>query len=177
MSRVPATARPTAILILLLILAACSETPAASSAEETVAPTPSPEASESASEAASPSESAEASDEAAVLLADSDLGAILTDADGLTIYFFANDTEGTSNCEGECLANWPAVEAEDSPTAGDGVTAELGTIERSDGTRQLTVNGFPAYYFAGDAAVGDVNGQGQGDVWWVFGADGEHIES
>jgi len=173
MSRVPATARPTAILILTLILAACSETPAASSAEETPAPTPSPEASESAA----PSESAEASGEAAVVTADSDLGAILTDAAGMTIYFFANDTEGTSNCEGDCLANWPPVEAEDSPAAGEGVTAELGTIERSDGTRQLTVNGFPAYYFAADAAAGDVNGQGVGGVWWVFGADGEHIES
>ena len=173
MSRVSATARPTAILILALVLAACSETPAASSAEETAAPTPSPEASESAA----PSESAEASGEAAVVTADSELGAILTDAAGMTIYFFANDTEGTSNCEGDCLANWPPVEAEDSPAAGEGVTAELGTIERSDGTRQLTVNGFPAYYFAADAAAGDVNGQGVGGVWWVFGADGEHIES
>ena len=173
MSRVPATARPTAILILTLILAACSETPAASSAEETAAPTPSSEASQSAP----PSESAEASGEAAVVTADSDLGTILTDAAGKTIYFFANDTEGTSNCEGDCLANWPPVEAEDSPAAGDGVTAELGTIERADGTRQLTVNGFPAYYFAADAAAGDVNGQGVGGVWWVFGADGEHIES
>jgi predicted lipoprotein with Yx(FWY)xxD motif len=173
MSRVSATARPTAILILALVLAACSETPAASSAEETVAPTPSLAASESAA----PSESAEASGEAAVVTADSDFGAILTDAAGMTIYFFANDTEGTSNCEGDCLANWPPVEAEDSPAAGDGVTAELGTIERSDGTRQLTVNGFPAYYFAADAAAGDVNGQGVGGVWWVFGADGEHIES
>jgi predicted lipoprotein with Yx(FWY)xxD motif len=173
MSRVPATARPTAILILSLVLAACSETPAASSAEETVAPTPSPATSESAA----PSESAEASGEAAVVTADSDLGAILTDAAGMTIYFFANDTEGTSNCEGDCLANWPPVEAEDSPAAGEGVTAELGTIERTDGTRQLTVNGFPAYYFAADAAAGDINGQGVGGVWWVFGADGEHIES
>jgi predicted lipoprotein with Yx(FWY)xxD motif len=173
MSRVPATARPTAILILSLVLAACSETPAASSAEETVTPTPSAAASESAA----PSESAEASGEAAVITAESDFGSILTDAEGLTIYFFANDTEGTSNCEGDCLANWPPVEAEDSPTAGEGVTAELGTIERSDGTRQLTVNGFPAYYFANDAAAGDVNGQGVGGVWWVFGADGEHIES
>ena len=173
MSRVSATARPTAILILSLILAACAETPAASSAEETVVPTPSAPASESAA----PSESAEASGEAAVISADSDFGAILTDAAGMTIYFFANDTEGTSNCEDDCLANWPAVEAEDSPTAGEGVTAELGTIERSDGTRQLTVNGFPAYYFAGDAAAGDVNGQAVGGVWWVFGADGEHIES
>jgi predicted lipoprotein with Yx(FWY)xxD motif len=57
------------------------------------------------------------------------------------------------------------------------VTAELGTITRDDGTVQLTVNGFPAYYFAADSAAGDTNGQGVGDVWWVFGADGEPIES
>ena len=49
-------------------------------------------------------------------------------------------------------------------------------MDRDDGTTQLTVNGFPAYYFANDAAAGDTNGQGVGDVWWVFGADGEPIE-
>ena len=168
MSRVPAAARPTAFLILALVVAACSDTPAASSAEETVAPTPPAAASPSASESTGPSESAEAFGEAAVVTADSDFGTILTDAAGMTIYFFANDTEGTSNCEGDCIANWPPVEAEDSPTAGEGVTAELGMIERTDGTRQLTVNGFPAYYFANDAAAGDVNGQGVGGVWWVF---------
>jgi len=81
-----------------------------------------------------------------------------------------------SNCNADCLANWPPVEASGSPTAGDGVTAELGTIDRDDGTTQLTVNGFPAYFFAGDQAAGDTNGQGVSDVWWVFGADGEPIE-
>ena len=95
----------------------------------------------------------------------------------MTIYYFANDTEGVSNCADDCLANWPAVEASDASTAGDGVTAELGTITRDDGTTQLTINGFPAYYFAADAAAGDTNGQGVGEVWWVFGADGEPIES
>lgn len=112
-----------------------------------------------------------------MLAASSDLGDILTDADGMTIYFFANDTEGVSNCEADCLANWPPVEVDGEPEGGEGVDADLGTIERSDGTVQLTVNGFPAYYFAGDAAAGDTNGQGVGDVWWVFGTDGEPIES
>jgi len=54
------------------------------------------------------------------------------------------------------------------------LTEDLGTISAADGTSQLT--GFPAYYFAGDAAAGDTNGQGVGDVWWVFGTDGEPIE-
>lgn len=51
------------------------------------------------------------------------------------------------------------------------MTEDLGTISAADGTSQLT--GFPAYYFA---AAGDTNGQGVGDVWWVFGTDGEPIE-
>jgi predicted lipoprotein with Yx(FWY)xxD motif len=113
----------------------------------------------------------------AIQVADTDLGQILTDADGLTIYHFANDSEGVSNCADDCLANWPPVEVSGSAEAGDGVTAELGTFTRDDGTTQLTVNGFPAYYFAGDAAAGDTNGQGVNDVWWVFGADGTPIES
>jgi predicted lipoprotein with Yx(FWY)xxD motif len=131
-------------------------------------------ASEPAAESAA--ESAATGGDATVLVASSELGDILTDADGLTIYYFANDTEGVSNCDPDCLANWPVVEVDGEPIAGDGVDAELGTFERSDGTVQLTVNGFPAYYFAGDSAAGDVNGQAVGDVWWVFGADGEPIE-
>ena len=114
--------------------------------------------------------------EAGVLVAESDLGQILTDADGMTIYYFANDSEGTSTCEGDCLANWPPVPAEGSPTAGEGVTAELGTTSATDSTTMLTVNGFPAYYFAADQAAGDINGQGVGGVWYVFGPDGEPIE-
>jgi predicted lipoprotein with Yx(FWY)xxD motif len=159
---------PIATLALALALAACTSGDGGSSTE--------PE-SEAASVAASePAESSGATGEATVLVASSDLGDILTDADGMTIYYFANDTEGTSNCDEDCLANWPPVVVDGEPTAGDSVSAELGTIE-VDGETWLTVNGFPAYYFAGDAAAGDVNGQGVGDVWWVFGPDGEPIES
>jgi predicted lipoprotein with Yx(FWY)xxD motif len=168
-------ARLALVLPLSLVLAACSAEPDATTTTE---PTVSPSATEAPS---SPSETPEATEEpsgeANVLAASSDLGDILTDADGMTIYFFASDTEGVSNCEDDCLANWPPVEVDGEPEGGEGVDADLGTIERSDGTVQLTVNGFPAYYFAGDAAAGDTNGQGVGDVWWVFGADGEPIES
>ena len=170
-------ARPLTVLAIAFLLAACVEEPTATSAppEDTPVATPSAEATETEAPTAEPTESA-AEGEASVLVAESDLGSILTDGEGLTIYFFANDTEGVSNCEDDCLANWPPVEAEDDPTAGEGVTAELGTIEREDGTTQLTINGFPAYYFAGDSAAGDTNGQGVGDVWFVFGADGEPIQ-
>jgi predicted lipoprotein with Yx(FWY)xxD motif len=158
---------------LALLLGACTSSSGSSAAASTAA---SAAASTAASTAPSVAASADAGGDASVLAAESDLGTILTDADGATIYYFANDTEGVSNCADDCLANWPPVEAGDAQTAGDGVTAELGTITRDDGTTQLTINGFPAYYFAGDAAAGDTNGQGVGEVWWVFGADGEPIE-
>jgi len=158
---------------LALLLGACTSSSGSSTAASTAA---SAAPSTAASEAASAAASADAGSDASVLAAESDLGTILTDADGMTIYFFANDTEGVSNCADDCLANWPAVDAGDAPTAGDGVTAALGTITRDDGTTQLTINGFPAYHFASDAAAGDTNGQGVGEVWWVFGADGEPIE-
>jgi predicted lipoprotein with Yx(FWY)xxD motif len=148
--------------ILVLVLAACSSSSGSSTAAE--------------SEGGAPAESTAAGGDAAVLVAESDLGQILTDAEGNTIYYFANDAEGVSNCDASCLANWPPVPAEGTPAAGDGVSAELGTTEATDGTTMLTVNGFPAYYYGGDQAAGDTNGQAVGGVWWVFGADGEPIE-
>jgi predicted lipoprotein with Yx(FWY)xxD motif len=172
-SAVRAPIRPFSILALALALAL-----AACTADDPGASANAPESDAPASEAPASmaAESAGAGGDATVLVATSDLGDILTDADGMTIYYFANDTEGVSNCADECLENWPIVVVDGEPTAGEGVDAELGTIEAADGSTQLTVNGFPAYYFAGDAAAGDVNGQGVGGVWWVFGADGEPIE-
>jgi predicted lipoprotein with Yx(FWY)xxD motif len=153
-----------------MILAACSSPGSSSSANE---PTPSA-APPSASSSAPASEPA--TGEASVLVAESDFGQILTDANGATIYFFANDDVGVSTCTDECLASWPPVGASGTPTAGDGVTADLGTLDRDDGTTQLTINGHPAYHFSGDQAAGDTNGQGKFELWWVFGADGEPIE-
>lgn len=166
-------------LVLALGLAACAapadEGSPTASASEPASATPEP-MTESPGAATATEEPTAAAADATVLAADSDLGQILTDAEGMVIYYFANDSEGTSNCEGDCLANWPPVAVDGEPTAGDGVGAELGTIEGNDGTTQLTINGFPAYYFVGDSAAGDTNGQGVGEVWWVFGADGEPIE-
>lgn len=167
------------VLVLALALAACAApagegSPSATESEPASA-TPEP-MTESPSPSAATEEPTMAAGDATVLAADSDHGQILTDAEGMVIYYFANDTEGTSSCEGDCLANWPPVAVDGEPTAGDGVDAELGTITGNDDSTQLTVNGFPAYYFAGDEAAGDTNGQGVGEVWWVFGADGEPIE-
>lgn len=116
--------------------------------------------------------------EAALMTADSGLGEIVVDADGMTVYMFDNDTQGsaTSTCEGDCATNWPAVttDAAEAPAV-EGVTGEVGTVTGVDGSTQLTLNGWPLYYFAGDAAAGDTNGQGMNDVWWVLSPDGEKV--
>jgi predicted lipoprotein with Yx(FWY)xxD motif len=160
-------------LFLILVLAACS----AGASTTPAAATPTSAAS-SAAAAASASESAAPSAGAAVGeidAEDSSLGKILVDDQGMTIYFFSTDSENKSSCTGDCLANWPPVVADTTPEAGGDVTATLGTFMRDDGTSQLTVNGFPAYYFAGDSKAGDTNGQGLFIKWYVVGADGNAI--
>ena len=98
-----------------------------------------------------------------------DLGVtMLADADGVTFYLFTEDELGQSNCSGQCADFWPPLLTEGAPTAGEGVSAEqLGTIEREDGSVQVTYNGWPLYYFSNDAGPGETNGQDVGDVWYV----------
>ena len=109
--------------------------------------------------------------------ADSDLGEIVVDGEGMAVYMFDSDTHGgeASTCEGECAANWPAVTTDSDEPAIEGVTGEIGTITGVDGETQVTLNGWPLYSFAGDAAAGDTNGQGVNDVWWVLSPAGEKI--
>ena len=89
-------------------------------------------------------------------LAESDLGSILVDADGMTLYLFEADTDGSSTCYDDCAASWPAL-IDDAPSAGAGVDESLlGTTERDDGEVQVTYGGQPLYSFASDQAPGDV---------------------
>lgn len=107
--------------------------------------------------------------------ATTDLGTFLTGEDGKTLYYFANDTApGASTCTDSCVENWPlfTLEADETLAAGEGVTGVLATFPRADGTMQVSYDGRPLYYFAGDQAAGDVNGQGRGDVWYVAAEDG-----
>jgi predicted lipoprotein with Yx(FWY)xxD motif len=98
-----------------------------------------------------------------------ELGEFLVTADGMTVYLFSNDEAGVSNCADECAEAWPpvTVSAEQRLAAAGGIEGEWGTIERADGSLQVTYNGMPLYLYAEDAAPGDTNGQGVGDVWWV----------
>jgi predicted lipoprotein with Yx(FWY)xxD motif len=86
---------------------------------------------------------------------------------GLTLYLFANDTDGVSNCSGGCLENWPALTVPEGldPSATADASGTLGVFTRDDGVLQVTYNGLPLYYFAGDGLPGDTNGDGVGGVW------------
>jgi predicted lipoprotein with Yx(FWY)xxD motif len=109
-----------------------------------------------------------------------EVGAILVDAAGMTLYMFENDTqsEAMSVCSGSCAEAWPplTVESDAELTASDEVSAKLATFERDDGTRQATADGWPLYYFASDEQPGDIAGQGVGNVWWVLRPDGTVVE-
>ena len=108
---------------------------------------------------------------------DSDLGDVLTSPDGLTLYAFTNDVDATSTCYGTCADAWPPVVVDVDWTAGPGLDFGIfATTVREDGTLQLVAGKWPLYTFAGDAAPGDVNGQGSGDVWFAVDTDGLIIE-
>lgn len=115
---------------------------------------------------------------ATVRVVDSDLGEILVDGEGMTLYLFTQDTAGKSNCSGGCATTWPPLAADGDLQAGDGVEESgLTTIDRDDGTKQVAYKGVPLYYYAPDEAPGDTKGQGVGGVWYVLGPDGRAIEA
>ncbi len=94
-----------------------------------------------------------------------DVGEYLVAGNGFTLYTFAQDTGGSSTCNGDCAAKWPPLLG--SYNLPSGVGGSLGTVARNDGQRQVTYDGKPLYYFAGDKAPGDTNGHGVGSVWFA----------
>ena len=108
--------------------------------------------------------------------AESDLGTILVDPDGFTLYVFTADSEGESACYDDCAQAWPPVTA-DTPIGSDLDASSFGSIERTDDIEQLTINGMPLYRYSPDENPGDTMGQGVNDVWFVVDADGNMIEA
>jgi predicted lipoprotein with Yx(FWY)xxD motif len=178
--------RPWAVILgqlalTAVLLAACqgagagvsdeaSQAAPSDAAPSAAASEPAQEPSEAASEAASDEPAADG----VVLVAESPLGPILTDATGMTLYLFTNDSPGESACSADCLVNWPPliVSSAADAVAGDGVAGELGTIEREDGSLQVTIADIPLYFFAGDSEPGDLSGHQVGGVWFAVGPDG-----
>lgn len=111
-----------------------------------------------------------------VHVSDTDLGPILVDGDGFTMYVFTNDNEGESTCYDGCAELWPPVHA-DSPIGPDLEESMFSSVTRDDGMEQLAVNGMPLYLYTPDESPGDTTGQGFNGVWFVVDAEGNMMEA
>jgi predicted lipoprotein with Yx(FWY)xxD motif len=105
------------------------------------------------------------------------LGPIVTNRDGMTLYRFDKDVakpEPKSNCDGDCAAKWPPLLVPDGAKFElNGLDSSMvGTVTRSDGTKQVTIGSWPVYLFSGDKKSCDINGQGLGGVWFAVKATG-----
>jgi len=103
------------------------------------------------------------------------LGKVLTDSAGFTLYRFDKDTAEPpkSSCDGDCVKAWPPVPAAGAEAATGVDKTLLGEVTRSDGTKQLTIGGWPMYRYAKDTKAGDTNGQGVGGTWFASAPNGK----
>ncbi|MEU4266758.1 SCO0930 family lipoprotein [Streptomyces sp. NPDC026092] len=103
------------------------------------------------------------------------LGKVVTDSEGFTLYRFDKDSASPpkATCEGECAAVWPVVGAEGAKPPAGVDPSLLGEVTRSDGSTQLTIGGWPMYRYAKDTKPGDLNGQGVGGTWFASAPDGK----
>ncbi|WP_433609308.1 COG4315 family predicted lipoprotein [Prescottella agglutinans] len=105
------------------------------------------------------------------------IGEVVVDVDGMTVYAYDRDQPGTnaSACDSTCLQMWPPVTSDSTRPEVNGVAGTIGTIPGPLGGHQVTVNGMPLYLFAGDARPGSVAGQGMDNLWWALNPAGEKI--
>jgi predicted lipoprotein with Yx(FWY)xxD motif len=164
------------ILVVVALIAACTTSSGSTAAPSAAAPSAAPSA---AAPSAAPSEPAAsaATGDATIALTTNALGTMIVDANGKSLYAFTPDTAGTSTCYDDCAKSWPPLLAEGDVTAGEGLDqSKLTTTDRTDGTKQVKYGDWPLYYFAGDSAAGDTNGQGVGTKWYVVDASGALIK-
>ena len=172
LARVPVPVKLAAPLaVALLAAAACSSGSSSSSGSASNSTSPS---------AAAPASSASGSASSTVITTKtSSGGSFLTNSAGRAVYLFVADSAGKSTCSGACASAWPPVVATGQPTAAGGAqSSDLGTITRSDGTKQVTYDGHPLYYFVGDTGPGTDKGQGVdgfGAKWWLVAPSGSSI--
>ena len=97
-------------------------------------------------------------------------GAVLASGRGRTLYYYAEDKPGSgkSVCTGSCASAWPPLAAPVRPPAGVRLPGPLGMIPRPGGVRQVTINGYPIYTYAGDKAPGQDTGNGIEGAWHVI---------
>src|SRR6202035_2637244 len=114
-----------------------------------------------------------------ITTAKSSAGTFLTNGSGRAVYLWGKDTGDMSNCNGACAGAWPPVTTTATATAsGSAKASDIGTITRSDGTKQVTYDGHPLYYFSGDSGPGTATGQGSdgfGAKWWLVAPTGSDV--
>ncbi len=99
------------------------------------------------------------------------LGTVLVSRSGLTLYRYSPDGTGKSVCTGTCASQWPPLvlpAGTTHPVGGPGLASvDLGSIVRSDGSRQVTFKGMPLYTYSGDTRSGEATGQGLDGTWYA----------
>ena len=112
-------------------------------------------------------------------VANRDLGEILVNSEGRTLYLFQKDSGAKSACTGACASNWPPLRANGKPTVGNGAdTSMVATSTRSDGRPQVTYNGHLLYLYVGDQKAGDTKGEGLtafGGSWFAVSPAGNEV--
>jgi len=167
-------AAPIALAAAGLFLAGCGQ-----ASQVTGTPAISPAAAAAAAPtSASTSSPTKAAEVAPAAVAEAGtLGQVLVGANGNTLYAFTKDVDGISTCFDACAAAWPAVTVTAGFTPPAGVDPALvSTVDRPDGSQQLKIGKWPLYFYAGDGAPGETNGQGVGGVWFAQAADGTLIK-
>lgn len=154
------------------LLAACSSGTTAtsggsSSSNNAPAPTTAPSTSHTAS--------------ADLSTAQTSLGTVVVDSKGRTVYLFTVDSNNPpkSNCGTGCDSVWPPVlaPASGTPTLSGVDSSKVGTVTRPDGSKQLTLNGWPLYEYEGDSAAGDVKGENVQGSWFAVSPQGTKVTS
>jgi predicted lipoprotein with Yx(FWY)xxD motif len=164
-------------LVGVAILAtACSSSSSTSAAAGSTTTSPaatapaSPASTSAAPNSAAPSSTASGST-LALKTASGKAGIWLTNTAGRALYIYTKDKGTTSECYGACAATWPPLTATGQVTISGKYTVskDLGFTTRTDGTKQVTYGGHPLYYFKGDTAPGQTNGEGAEGVWFLIG--------
>jgi predicted lipoprotein with Yx(FWY)xxD motif len=153
-----------------VLVAACASGGGSSSSTPTSAP---------AASSAAASGAAAGSGGTVITTATSSGTTFLVDGSGKALYLWMKDGTNSSACSGACATAWPPVMATGTVTAsGSAMASDLGSITRSDGTKQVTYDGHPLYYFVGDSGPGQATGQGSdnfGAKWWLVSPTGADV--
>ena len=178
-SRIPVPVRLGVPVAAALLAAACSSGTSSSSGTAGTSGTTGTSGATAAGSPAAHASGGTAAGSTVIATASSSAGPVLVNGSGHAVYLWAKDAKDMSACTGACASAWPPVQASGTVTAaGSAKSSDLGTITRSDGTKQVTYDGHPLYYFAGDTSKGSLTGQGSdnfGAKWWLVAPSGAAI--